>query len=124
MKWPGRSRSHNPSTGVYILCDPLGFPAQPDHLFRNDGGRCTDVTGGSGFVDRDGRGYGVVAADLDDDGRVDLYAANDPSANYLLRNLGGMRAFLDADAGYLLREGQSRPEPLEGFPPRRRPPQS
>ena len=91
MKWPGRSRSHNPSTGVYILCDPLGSPAEPDHLFRNDGGRFTDVTGGSGFVDRDGRGYGVLAADLDDDGRVDLYVANDLSANYLLRNLGGMR---------------------------------
>ena len=45
----------------------------------------------AGIVDRDGRGLGVVAADLDDDGRVDLFVANDMSANYLFRNLGGFR---------------------------------
>src|SRR5439155_3503105 len=37
------------------------------------------------------RGLGVVAADLDGDGRVDLYVANDLSANLLFRNLGGWR---------------------------------
>ena len=40
---------------------------------------------------RDGRGLGVVAADLDDDGRVDLFVANDMTANFLFRNLGGLR---------------------------------
>ena len=63
----------------------------PDHLFRNDGGRFVDVTAEAGIVDRDGRGLGVVAADLDGDGRVDLYVANDTTANYLFRNLGGLR---------------------------------
>ena len=53
----------------------------PDHLFRNDGGRFVDVTAEAGIVDRDGRGLGVVAADLDGDGRVDLYVANDTTAN-------------------------------------------
>jgi hypothetical protein len=33
----------------------------------------------------------VVAADLDGDGRVDLYVANGMTANYLYRNLGGFR---------------------------------
>ena len=42
-------------------------------------------------VERDGRGLGVVAADLDDDGRVDLFVANDTTANYLFHNLGGFR---------------------------------
>ena len=54
-------------------------------------GRFVDVTAEAGIVDRDGRGLGVVAADLDDDGRVDLFVANDSSANFLFRNLGGMR---------------------------------
>ena len=63
----------------------------PDHLFRNDGGRFVDVTAEAGIVDRDGRGLGVVAADLDDDGRVDLFVANDTTANFLFRNLGGLR---------------------------------
>ncbi len=35
-----------------------------------------------------GRGLGVVAADLDDDNRIDLYVANDGTANYLFRNQG------------------------------------
>ena len=34
---------------------------------------------------------GVVAADLDDDGRIDLFVANDSTANYLFRNQGGFR---------------------------------
>ena len=46
----------------------------------------------AGIVDRNGRGLGVVAADLDADGRVDLFVANDSSANFLFRNLGGMRS--------------------------------
>src|SRR5262249_36080464 len=50
-----------------------------------------DITAESGIVDRDGRGLGVVAADLDGDGRIDLFVANDSSANFLFRNLGGMR---------------------------------
>ena len=72
-------------------CDPRHFAALPDHIFRNDGGRFVDVTATSGVVDRNGRGLGVVAVDVDDDGLVDLFVANDGSANYLLRNLGGLR---------------------------------
>ncbi len=75
----------------YGSCLPLGFPALPDHLFRNDGGRFVDVTAEAGIVDRDGRGLGVVAADLDDDGRIDLFVTNDMTANRLFRNLGGLR---------------------------------
>src|SRR5262249_34580888 len=40
---------------------------------------------------RDGRGLGVVAADLDEDGRIDLFVANDSTANFLFRNKGGFR---------------------------------
>ncbi|HWE37177.1 MAG TPA: CRTAC1 family protein, partial [Isosphaeraceae bacterium] len=75
----------------YSYCMPHPFPALPDHLFRNDGGRFVDVSAEAGIVDRDGRGLGVVAADLDDDGRVDLFVANDTTANYLFHNLGGMK---------------------------------
>ena len=32
-----------------------------------------------------------MAADLDDDGRVDLFVANDMTANYLFQNRGGFR---------------------------------
>jgi hypothetical protein len=79
------------NTKAYLNCNPLEVEALSDHLFRNDGHRFVDVTLEAGIIDRDGRGLGVVAADLDDDGRVDLFVANDSSANFLFRNLGGMR---------------------------------
>jgi enediyne biosynthesis protein E4 len=72
-------------------CSPLSFPACPDHVFRNDGGQFVDVTADSGLLEREGRGLGVVAADLDGDDRIDLFVANDMSANYLFRNKGGFQ---------------------------------
>ncbi|MDR3618779.1 MAG: FG-GAP-like repeat-containing protein [Paludisphaera borealis] len=77
--------------GGYYSCDPRLVPPEADHLFRNDAGRFHDATRESGVTDPDGRGLGVVAADLDADGWVDLFVANDTTANYLFRNLGGMR---------------------------------
>ena len=75
--------------GGYFYCDPSRVQPAKDHVFRNDGGRFTDVTDAAGFVDPRGRGLGVIAADLDDDGRIDLFVANDGTANYHFRNLGG-----------------------------------
>jgi enediyne biosynthesis protein E4 len=72
-------------------CPPHPFPSRPDHLFRNDRGCFLDVTAEAGIADAHGRGLGVVAADVDDDGRVDLFVANDTTANDLWHNLGGMK---------------------------------
>ena len=81
----------DPSGTIVMTCDPRRIRSLPDHLFRNDRGRFVNVTDEAGIVDRDGRGFGVVAADLDDDGRVDLFVANDSTANFLFRNKGGFR---------------------------------
>jgi thioredoxin-like negative regulator of GroEL len=81
--------------GDYFYCDPSKVEPAPDHLFRNDGGRFVDVTDASGLAESHGRGLGVVAADLDDDHRIDLYVANDGTANYFFRNQGSFR-FQDA----------------------------
>ncbi|AMV39403.1 FG-GAP-like repeat-containing protein [Planctomyces sp. SH-PL62] len=75
----------------YNYCTPRPFAALPDRLYRNDGSRFVDVTAEAGIVDVEGRGLGVLAADVDDDGLVDLFVANDTTANYLWRNLGGMK---------------------------------
>ena len=86
------TNEHRPEPEIrFAYCMPNAFRALPDHLFRNDGGKFVDVTASAGIVDRDGRGLGVVAADVDDDGLVDLFVANDTSANYLFHNLGGMK---------------------------------
>ena len=81
----------DPAAGHAFYCTPSDFPALSDHIFRNDGGKFVDVTEEAGVHERAGRGLGVLAADLDDDGKVDLYVANDMSANYLFHNLGGMK---------------------------------
>ena len=69
---------------------PFGLPGAPDHFFRSDGkGAFTDATDEAGLADSAGAyGFGVRAADFDDDGDTDLYVANDSNANYLYRNDG------------------------------------
>ncbi len=84
-------RCEHPGSPSLHECNPLDFPSLPDRVFRNDGGRFVDVTERAGIIDPNGRGLGIVAADLDGDGRVDLVVANDMTANYLFRNLGGFR---------------------------------
>jgi tetratricopeptide (TPR) repeat protein len=81
----------NPRTGGYVSCSPLELPSVPDHAFRNDRGRFVDVTPSAGIVDGVGRGLGVVAAQLDDDMKIDLFVANDMTANEMFHNLGGFR---------------------------------
>ena len=77
--------------GECYYCDPAKYERAVDHVFRNDRGRFVDVTESAGFTDQDGRGLGVVAADIDDDNRIDLFVANDGTANYLFRNKGGFQ---------------------------------
>lgn len=73
--------------------NPLNYLALPDHLFRNDGDRFTDISREAGITDadKDGRGLGVVAAQLDAGLETDFFVANDLTANFLFRNLGQSR---------------------------------
>ncbi|MFO0959248.1 MAG: VCBS repeat-containing protein [Isosphaeraceae bacterium] len=80
------------SAGRPIHCPPGRFAAQADHLFRNNGdGTFTDVAASSGFDAPDGRGLGLAIVDVDDDGLLDIYVANDAVPDHLYRNLGGLR---------------------------------
>src|SRR5262249_8257718 len=64
------------------------FPGQPDVLYRNEGnGRFADVTARAGVAGH-GRGMGVLASDMDGDGRVDFLVANDAQSNALWINRG------------------------------------
>jgi tetratricopeptide (TPR) repeat protein len=93
LKWDEKDTQTcaDPKDPTIYRCLPLTFQALPDHVFRNDGGKFVEATRGAGIVDRDGRGLGVLAADLDDDGDTDLFVANDMTANYLFRNNGDFR---------------------------------
>lgn len=79
---------HDNKTGEPMYGFPANFDGQPDSLFRNNGdGTFTDISAASKLAGK-GRGMGVLAADLDDDGKVDLLVANDAQANAVWRNLG------------------------------------
>jgi len=71
------------------ICAPTMIAPERHVLFHNQGdGTFEDRTGRAGVLRRDGRGMGVVAADLDGDGRIDLYVANDLSPNFVFLNRG------------------------------------
>ena len=72
-----------------VAFGPFGLKGAPDHFFRFEGGKYVDATAEAGFEDRAlGFGFAVRAADVDEDGDVDVYVANDSDANYLYRNEG------------------------------------
>jgi hypothetical protein len=79
---------HDPETGKPDYGMPARFEGQPDVLYRNDGGgRFTDVTEKAGVAGK-GRGMGVLAADFDHDGLMDILVANDAQPNVLWHNRG------------------------------------
>lgn len=66
---------------------PMAYDPEKDVLYHNNGdGTFEDVTGKMGITDLDGRAMGVGVADLDEDGYVDVYVANDHTLNYLWHN--------------------------------------
>ncbi|QEH34316.1 FG-GAP repeat protein [Aquisphaera giovannonii] len=92
MIWdPADPRLCKNEKGEYFYCDPSKVEPAADHAFRNDDGRFADVTAEAGLAEAGGRGLGVVAADVNGDGRADLFVANDGTANYLFLNRGGFR---------------------------------
>ncbi|HKF45427.1 MAG TPA: CRTAC1 family protein [Thermoanaerobaculia bacterium] len=78
------------ATGVRDYCSPKLFPPTHDYLFHNNrDGTFTDITASAGLDKALGKGLGVVVADVDDDGKPDIYIANDTTMNFLFHNLGG-----------------------------------
>lgn len=76
-------------TGERDYCTPAIYHPVPDRLFRNEGkGKFTDVTQAAGTGRAYGPGLGVICADFNGDGRVDIYVANDGAANLLWINQG------------------------------------
>src|SRR5437016_5964707 len=71
-------------------CDPRQFQSTASLLFHNNGdgtftevGRATEI----GFAR--GKALGVVATDINNDGLMDLFVANDTTANHLFVNRRG-----------------------------------
>jgi len=89
-------------TAELACTDPLGRPdyCSPKNyktparslLFHNQGaGRFADVSRQSGVAGSAGNGLGVACGDLDGDGWLDVFVANDGTPNHLWRNLADGR---------------------------------
>ncbi len=69
--------------------NPSAFRPERNLLLENRGdGTFRDVAERAGVAGLEGRSLGAVWADFDEDGRLDLYVANDLSDNALYRNRG------------------------------------
>jgi hypothetical protein len=90
-----------------VQCGPRGLKGSPDALYHNNGdGTFTDVSKQAG-VDDPQKYFGLqgVWTDIDQDGKLDLFVANDGEPNYLYHNEGdGHFKDIAQDAGVALSE--------------------
>lgn len=85
--WCGERRS-----GRRAYCDPDVFTGVPDKFYHNNGdGTFADWTERSGVGAFRGKGLGAVPVDIEDDGDLDVYVANDKVMNLLFVNDGAGR---------------------------------
>ncbi len=77
---------------VPYTLNPSSYPPERNLLLRNEGnGSFTEVAAEAGVANPEGRSLSAAWSDFDEDGKIDLYVANDVSDNVLYRNLGNGR---------------------------------
>jgi hypothetical protein len=74
---------------IRTYCNPQLIPPTRHYLYRNRGDATfEETTQSAGILRSDGRGMGVIAAELNGDGKIDLYVGNDISPHFLFLNKG------------------------------------
>ena len=74
------------STACIITASRASSSPRPSWLFHNNGdGTFTDVSKETGIAAHLGKAWGVVATDINNDGRMDLFVSNDTVAEFPLR---------------------------------------
>ena len=80
---------HACERGNPLTCSPTLYQAAQDRVYLSQGdGTFRDVSGAAAIIRPDGKGLGVVAADLDGSRRLSLFIANDTTANFYFQNEG------------------------------------
>ncbi|MGA2813372.1 MAG: CRTAC1 family protein [Candidatus Acidiferrum sp.] len=75
--------------GTHHYCIPRIYKRRPSWLFHNNGdGTFSDVSQETGIAAHAGKAWGAVATDINNDGLMDLFVANDTVANFLFANRG------------------------------------
>jgi len=93
--------------GQAEYCYPRLYAPMPSWLFHNNGdGSFTDVSQKMGISDNPGKGWGVVATDINTMAGWTCLVANDTEANFLFKNDQGKRLRkLASTAGVAFGEG-------------------
>ncbi len=103
VAWDPAAEQRCPVNGVNDYCHPKLYEREPSALYRNDGkGGFTDVSEQAGFAAHPGKGMAAAAADVDNDGDLDLFVTNDRVMNFLFVNDGGKFVESALDAGVAL----------------------
>jgi enediyne biosynthesis protein E4 len=75
--------------GKSFYCIPRVFKGRPSVLFHNNGdGTFSEVGHNTAIGKILGKAFGVVATDINNDGLMDLFVANDTVSNFLFANRG------------------------------------
>lgn len=91
-----RSAAQRDGYALPVTLSPYAYGALSNSLYRNEGGlRFRETTREARAGNPGGKGLQCVFADLDEDGRPDLFVADDVTPDALLRNRGG-GTFADA----------------------------
>jgi enediyne biosynthesis protein E4 len=90
---PGEQRSCGSNQlGKRFYCIPRFFKPSASVLYHNNGdGTFTPSSAGTDISRSLGKALGVVATDINNDGRMDLFVANDTVQNFLFANRGSGR---------------------------------
>jgi tetratricopeptide (TPR) repeat protein len=91
-------------TGFRQYCNPSEYLPLPNALYKNlGGGKFKDISVQSGISAKLGKGMGVGFGDSDNDGKLDIFVANDTMPNFLFHNDGSGKfhdVALDAGVAY------------------------
>ncbi len=78
-----------PEKGIRQYCNPKLYEPLANALYHNEGGgRFRDVSREAGISAYAGKGMGVAFGDMDGDGKLDIFVANDTMRNFLFHNRG------------------------------------
>ena len=105
LKWDAKTEPVCGTADHRDYCHPKMYKPSPNQLFLNNGdGTFRDASAEWGLRANPGKGMGGAIADMDLDGKMDLFVTNDKLVNFLFHNTGRKFEEIGFQANVSLRE--------------------